>query len=176
MWCWYYNTFCQAGKCKGVAWRHATSYKRAAEENTDRGVTTPNTWGKNVYIRWGEKEQAHKLHLIETTKQLLQISIFFGYNIIKIFAVSLCESLEISKLLFQLWQESEEKGWPAKSRIGSFCTVEQKYIPTKLKLGQTTKVNVTTWELFTQNWLQARGHVERSPQQVVNLNWILPPP
>ena len=40
VWCWHYNTFCQAGKCKGVAWRHATSYKRAAEENIDRGVTT----------------------------------------------------------------------------------------------------------------------------------------
>ena len=171
MWCWYYNTFCQAGKCKGVAWRHATSYKRAAEENTDRGVTTPNTSGKNVYIRWGEKEQAHKLHLIETTKQLLQISIFFGYNIIKIFAVSLCESLEISKILFQLWQESEEKGWPAKSRIGSFCTVEQKYIPTKLNY-QSKCYNV---RVNHSKLVQAKGHVERSPQQVVNLNWILPP-
>ena len=27
-------------ECKGVALRHATSYKRAAEENIDRGVTT----------------------------------------------------------------------------------------------------------------------------------------
>ena len=52
-------------ECKGVAWRHATSYKRAAEENIDRGVTTGQE--KNVFIRWGEKEQAHKLHSFDGT-------------------------------------------------------------------------------------------------------------